>query len=376
MPVSMKMVHIDDPTELLLVDAVTPVNGWIAYPCLLAPRLQHRINTKHQSTSVRVSFYQRPDLDPNVAVGFTAYFDLRTLLEVDAISLYMGLDRPGGFSVDFRVHADAWLKCDMSRSWNARKQAHIQSILKQPSPAVAEAFSAGLPYNALPGDWRLDYRIESKNDPVSSHYYGPKILNFLEQLPPDGMVLDIGAGLRRIPWPNVINCEIYDYPSTDVLCLGSELPFADNSVDAVLSLAVLEHVPNPFLCAAEIQRVLNPGGKAYVMIPFLQAEHGYPSHYFNATRQGVLELFSGLRCLEQYIDTSNHPIMTCAQVLSIYLETIPPEKREQWLAMPLRDVFSLASSLDDVSIDVNPLLRLTEDSWKIAWGTTSLFQKV
>ena len=43
-----------------------------------------------------------------------------------------------------------------------------------------------------------------------------------------------------------------------------KLPFPDGSFDAVLSLGVLEHVPDPEGSIAEIGRVLRPGGRFYV----------------------------------------------------------------------------------------------------------------
>ena len=43
-----------------------------------------------------------------------------------------------------------------------------------------------------------------------------------------------------------------------------KLPFPDECFDAVLSLGVLEHVPDPEGSVAEIRRVLRPGGRFYV----------------------------------------------------------------------------------------------------------------
>jgi predicted SAM-dependent methyltransferase len=368
-------MHIDDPVDHCIVDVVTPINGWISIPVSSATSLCHELRTSLGSSPFRCAFYPRQDLSPDAATGFTAYLDLRMFERVSSIEICIGLESGDYSSILLTIDYKAWEKLELSLAWHAAKKMRILSILK--SSNLGASFVSTNPINALPADWPVDYRIETKKDPVSSHYYGPKIENFLSDLPSNSTILDIGAGLRRIPWPNVVNCEIYDYPSTDILCLGSDLPIKDNSVDAVLSLAVLEHVPNPFFCAAEIQRVLKPGGKAYIMMPFLQAEHGYPNHYFNATRQGVIELFPDLKCLNQFIDLSNHPIMTCAQILQIYLETISPEHREDWLSMPIRDIFSLASMLSDSTVGVHPMLPpVGENSWHIAWGTTSIFEKM
>lgn len=51
----------------------------------------------------------------------------------------------------------------------------------------------------------------------------------------------------------------------DALCApADELPFADATFDAVLSLDVLEHLQRPEVFMAEIARVLKPGGRALV----------------------------------------------------------------------------------------------------------------
>jgi ubiquinone/menaquinone biosynthesis C-methylase UbiE len=54
---------------------------------------------------------------------------------------------------------------------------------------------------------------------------------------------------------------------------------------------VLEHVTEPWTAAAEFRRMLKPGGLVFIDYPFLVPVHGYPSHYYNATRAGLGRLF-------------------------------------------------------------------------------------
>jgi len=49
--------------------------------------------------------------------------------------------------------------------------------------------------------------------------------------------------------------------------IGEDLPFADESVDLVVSLQVLEHVEEPERVLCEIDRVLRPGGIFYLSAP-------------------------------------------------------------------------------------------------------------
>ena len=48
---------------------------------------------------------------------------------------------------------------------------------------------------------------------------------------------------------------------------AQRLPLRDNTVDAVVSLAVLQLIPNPAAALAEMARVLRPGGRLAVMVP-------------------------------------------------------------------------------------------------------------
>lgn len=49
--------------------------------------------------------------------------------------------------------------------------------------------------------------------------------------------------------------------------VGERIPFADNTFDFVISLAVLEHVQNVSAVVQETYRVLKPGGWAYFEVP-------------------------------------------------------------------------------------------------------------
>ncbi len=52
-----------------------------------------------------------------------------------------------------------------------------------------------------------------------------------------------------------------------VAAVGERLPYADNSVDVILSNEVLEHVEDDRASAREIVRVLKPGGRAVIFAP-------------------------------------------------------------------------------------------------------------
>ncbi len=109
---------------------------------------------------------------------------------------------------------------------------------------------------------------------------------------PTKIYADIGAGLRNVIYDNCIYVEVYPSLTTDVVVEpGSTLPFRTASLDGLGCFAVLEHVQEPWEMAREFARIVKPGGRIFIDWPFLQPVHGYPSHYYNATPEGLRSLF-------------------------------------------------------------------------------------
>lgn len=107
-------------------------------------------------------------------------------------------------------------------------------------------------------------------------------------IPPGGVALDVGSG------PGNVTALLARAAGRDGLALGvdisepmlaravdaqagpnvgfmradaQQLPLRDETVDAAVSLAVLQLMPNPTATLAEIVRVLRPGGRLAIMVP-------------------------------------------------------------------------------------------------------------
>lgn len=153
-------------------------------------------------------------------------------------------------------------------------------------------------FEAIPADARtlplhFGSRFESLDnyENESSH---PTAAAFFGELNahPDRLYADIGAGLRNVMFDNCVYVEIYPSLTTDVVIEpNSKLPFRTGVLDGIGCYAVLEHVRQPWVMAQEFARVVKPGGKIFIDWPFLQPVHGYPSHYYNATPEGLRALF-------------------------------------------------------------------------------------
>ena len=177
--------------------------------------------------------------------------------------------------------------------------------------------------------------FETEN--ISSHGYDSYAREIIDDFK-DGLILDCGCGLRSNYLENVVNYEIVPYVTTDILGVAEELPFKDNCFDAVFSLNVLEHVKDPFKSAKEISRVLKEGGILYCVVPFLQPEHGYPSHYYNMTASGLKNLFTeDLKITKQFVYKSGLPIHSLKWFLESWAEGLGGETRDLFLNMSVKD---------------------------------------
>lgn len=113
----------------------------------------------------------------------------------------------------------------------------------------------------------------------------------------DGRVLDVGCAEKPYaPWaPRAsqwFGIDVYDGPQVDALMRpGEQWPVDDGSADLVLCAAVLSHVVDLDQFAAEIDRVLVPGGIVVVTVPFVYNEVKM-TEYWRFTRYGIRELLS------------------------------------------------------------------------------------
>lgn len=109
--------------------------------------------------------------------------------------------------------------------------------------------------------------------------------NFTNLIEPGDIALDLGGGGRTLE--GVISVDLI---GGDVIGDCLQLPFRDDSVNLILSQAVLEHVTNPQQAVDEMFRVLMPYGALYVEAAFMQPIHMAPNHYFNITPYGLRHL--------------------------------------------------------------------------------------
>jgi glycogen(starch) synthase len=129
--------------------------------------------------------------------------------------------------------------------------------------------------------------------------YSTWLMEYLDKAPGDAMILEIGGGDRRTTNPRHVNLEYLPYELADIFADIHTLPFADASFDIVFSQAVFEHVREPKKAAAELMRIVKPGGLILTEVAFLQPLHAVPYHFFNMTLDGTKSLFDGCKIIDE-----------------------------------------------------------------------------
>jgi SAM-dependent methyltransferase len=216
-----------------------------------------------------------------------------------------------------------------------RRSARTGSVLETVSEEVCGYATQS---TKVAGEDRLPVAFER----VSSNVYDVELEAWFDAHPGQ-LFLDLGAGLRREYRHNVVNTEIALLPTTDVLCFGNDLPFDDDTFEGAVSLAVLEHVPNPFDVAAELVRVIKPGGRIIVDWPFLQPVHGYPHHYFNATEEGARSAFESLQRVQDvrsYVPPWLHPIFALHWMVGEWYSRLPQEQQSSFANLTMSELLS------------------------------------
>jgi SAM-dependent methyltransferase len=105
------------------------------------------------------------------------------------------------------------------------------------------------------------------------------------------LVADLGSGTSEYR-ETVVCVDGVGYPNVHVVANLECLPFQNDSLAGIVSVAVLEHARNPAVHVAEMRRVLEPGGRLLCFIPFIQGFHASPHDYQRYTKEGLRQLFA------------------------------------------------------------------------------------
>jgi len=210
-----------------------------------------------------------------------------------------------------QADSSSWLSTEEGKKMVA-EYAQVNNGASQEKPSLLERLIGVL----RPPEVMLDYRKQARHHPRDQIWCANGRSN---------LVLNVGGGPQReSDSPDEITLNLQPFYNVDLVGDAHNLPAQDNCFDAVLSMAVLEHVNNPQRVVAEMIRVLKPGGQLYSEVPFIFFYHGYPSDYTRFTRDGMKQLFSDLEEVE--VGMTHGPVSATLQCGNTLLQILVPTR--------------------------------------------------
>ena len=202
---------------------------------------------------------------------------------------------------------DTWVGSMGSQGATTEPGATTEAARVRPAPER----EAARPEDRKRSSWKHRLNAWRKHSPLNPYWLEMVwLIRGMEFLAPhaSGLALDIGCGERPYDELFVHRVDRYvgiEYPPSadnlvsvwdildqlqgiiDVFGDGQRLPVRDACVDTVLALEVLEHVPDAQACLAEAARVLKPGGKLLLTVPFVAPLHQLPFDFRRFTPRGL-----------------------------------------------------------------------------------------
>lgn len=148
-----------------------------------------------------------------------------------------------------------------------------------------------------------------------------------------GRLLDLGCGkvpLYEAYRDRVDSVFCVDWaPATPVdhldLCcdLAQPLPLPSAAYDTIVLSDVLEHIPEPALLFSEITRILAPGGRLLMNVPFFYWLHAHPHDYYRYTEFALARFvqMNGLRL--QTMQPLGGALEVLADLVAKLLDKVP-----------------------------------------------------
>lgn len=197
---------------------------------------------------------------------------------------------------------------------------HILRYLKERKrhPEVLRDFLAPVPYSPIF---------------LARHY----VLETIKQSVPKlnkGRFLDVGCGMKPyegifssmateyigIDHPVTKHGSYRDLTKADIFSDKDDLPFENASFDTVICTQVFEHLPNPHYKALEISRVLKPGGKVLISVPFAWPLHESPYDFFRYTQYGLQAILKSAGCRQIFYMPHGNAMEALGQIaIELYI---------------------------------------------------------
>lgn len=115
---------------------------------------------------------------------------------------------------------------------------------------------------------------------------------------PFGRLLDVGAAhnsgdVLRPHCQSYTGIDMQAHPNVDIVHDLTH-PIDLEPFDDITLISVLEHSQYVWKVAENVERLLKPGGRMIITVPFSWRVHAYPSDYWRMTKEGVKTLFPNI----------------------------------------------------------------------------------
>jgi SAM-dependent methyltransferase len=177
-------------------------------------------------------------------------------------------------------------------------------------------------------------RLVASSDPENVGIASRLIVNLIASLyqtalqeHASGRLLDLGCGnvplyaayrdfvtdITCVDWDNSLHKNEYLDHSAD---LSQPLAFDDGAFDTIILSDVLEHIPVPLELCQEISRMLVPGGKLIMSVPFYYWLHEQPHDFYRYTEYALRRFMdlSGMQVI--YLTPAGGALEVVSDILS------------------------------------------------------------
>jgi SAM-dependent methyltransferase len=155
---------------------------------------------------------------------------------------------------------------ELSDQWNPGLLGHVPDPFKEIAARFGPRLRPSLTYK--------------------SRFASSEVDRFVDALGVGSVVANVGSGGTSYG-DTVLNLDIGPFHRVDVVGVAEQLPIAAESCDGAILMAVLEHVADAERTLLELRRILVPGGKLFVDVPFIQGFHASPGDYRRYTQPGL-----------------------------------------------------------------------------------------
>jgi SAM-dependent methyltransferase len=143
-----------------------------------------------------------------------------------------------------------------------------------------------------------------------------------------GNLLDIGCGNK--PYEHLFNnttsykgleitSTVHKSTKADFFYDGNIFPFNNEVFESILMNQVFEHVFNPEQFLKEVFRILKPGGKILISVPFIWDEHEQPYDYARYSSFGLTSIFQKTGFVVESLIKTSPNFGTIFQLINCYI---------------------------------------------------------